>query len=377
MRHISFRTLEYWFVMHIHGSQAVVDGILKEHVCIQTSLGLIQRICFDCDDSPDLTCFGTLIPGFVDIHSHGGGGYYFSDVNLRNIETARNVHLNHGTTTQIASLITAPMDVLKEQILRLVPMIKSKMFAGIHLEGPYLSRARCGAHEPSFLRSPNINELKNLIDIGQGYISMVTLAPELDGSIEAIEFLSSRGVTVALGHSQADEATTLSAINAGAKVITHFSNGMPKPGKQIATIAEVALTQKSIYLEIIMDGIHVSEDILYEVLASGNKRTILITDSMSAAGSIDGNYIIGSMDVVVKDGVARLTQNNSLAGSTLTMDRAFTNFFALNHNLAECVFASSTLPAQILGLDSVGSISIGKIANLLEYIDSKISIIPS
>jgi N-acetylglucosamine-6-phosphate deacetylase len=127
----------------------------------------------------------------------------------------------------------------------------------------------------------------------------------------------------------------------------------------------------------ILDGIHVSEEILKEVLASGDKRTILITDSMSAAGGADGSYSIGSLEVVVVDGVARLTSNHSLAGSTLTMDRAFINLLAANNSITDCVFAASTLPAKTLGLHAVGEIAVGKKAHILEYKSSEISVVAS
>jgi N-acetylglucosamine-6-phosphate deacetylase len=318
-----------------------------------------------------------LIPGFVDIHSHGGAGFYFSDLSPENVAAARNTHLSHGTTTHIASLVTEPIGVLEEQILRLVPMVNAGVFEGIHLEGPYLSHARCGAHEPSLLRSPDIDELSALLDAGQGAITMITLAPELDGGIEAVEYLTSRGVTVALGHSQADAATTNAAFAAGAKLITHFSNGMPKPVAGATTIAEASLAQKKIPLEMIIDGVHVTDEILREVLASGEQRTILITDSMSAAGGADGSYSIGSLDVVVLDGVARLTSNHSLAGSTLTMDKAFVNFLTFNNNIVDCVFAASTLPAKTLGLHAVGEIAVGKKAHILEYKGSEIVVVAS
>ena len=359
--------------MHVHGASAVVDGALREQTCVKTVSGLITAISFNCAETPDSFHSGTLIPGFVDIHSHGGGGYYFSDLSPENVVVARNAHLSHGTTTHIASLVTEPIGVLEEQILRLLPLINAGIFEGI----PYLSHARCGAHEPSLLRSPTIEELSALIDAGQGSISMVTLAPELDGGIQAVEYLTSRGVTVALGHSQADAATTNAAFAAGAQLITHFSNGMPKPSKGVSTIAEASLAQKNIALEMILDGVHVSDEILREVIGSGDQRTILVTDSMSAAGSGDGSYSIGSLDVAVIDGVARLTSNHTLAGSTLTMDKAFINFLQFNKNIVECVFAASTLPAKTLGLHAVGEIAIGKKAHLLEYLDSAITVIAS
>ena len=363
--------------MHVHGASAVVDGALREQTCVKAVSGLITTISFNCAETPDSFHAGTLIPGFVDIHSHGGGGYYFSDRSPENVVVARNAHLSHGTTTHIASLVTEPIGVLEEQILRLLPLVNAGIFEGIHLEGPYLSHARCGAHEPSLLRSPTIEELSALIDAGQGSISMVTLAPELDGGIEAVEYLTSRGVTVALGHSQADAATTNAAFAAGAQLITHFSNGMPKPSKGVSTIAEASLAQKNIALEMILDGVHVSAEILREVLASGDQRTILVTDSMSAAGSGDGSYAIGSLEVAVIDGVARLTSNHTLAGSTLTMDKAFINFLQFNKSIVDCVFAASTLPAKTLGLHAVGEIAIGKKAHILEYLDSAITVIAS
>ena len=363
--------------MHLHGSSAVVDGMLKEKVCIKAAGGVITAITENCAETPDSNHSGTLIPGFVDIHSHGGAGFYFSDLSPENVAAARNTHLSHGTTTHIASLVTEPIGVLEEQILRLVPMVNAGVFEGIHLEGPYLSHARCGAHEPSLLRSPDIDELSALLDAGQGAITMITLAPELNGGIAAVEYLSSRGVTVALGHSQADAATTNAAFAAGAKLITHFSNGMPKPVAGASTIAEASLAQKKIPLEMIIDGVHVSDQILKEVLASGEQRTILSTDSMSAAGGADGSYSIGSLDVVVLDGVARLTSNHSLAGSTLTMDKAFVNFLTFNNNIVDCVFAASTLPAKTLGLHAVGEIAVGKKAHILEYKGSEIVLVAS
>jgi len=363
--------------MHIHGQSGVIDSTLKEAVCIKAVDGVIAAITLNCAETPDSSHSGTLIPGFVDIHSHGGAGFYFSDLFPENVAAARNTHLSHGTTTHIASLVTEPFGVLEEQILRLVPMVNAGFFEGIHLEGPYLSHARCGAHEPSLLRSPSIDELSALLDAGQGAISMVTLAPELDGGIEAIEYLTSRGVTVALGHSQADAATTDAAFAAGAKLITHFSNGMPKPSDGGFNIAHASLAQKNIPLELILDGVHVDEEILHEVLASGDQRTILISDSMSAAGAGDGRYSIGSLEVAVVDGVARLTSNHSLAGSTLTMDNAFINFLKFNNSIVDCVVASSTLPAKTLGLHAVGELAVGKKAHILEYHDSTISVISS
>jgi len=352
--------------IHIHADRALIDGEITANVCVEVSQGLISAITTNCSEQASRSVSGILIPGFVDIHCHGGGGFYFSDIDSSNIEKARQIHQEHGTTTLLASLVTQPIGVLEEEIQRLVPLVQSGLFAGIHLEGPYLSEARCGAHQPELLRVPDIDELAALIDSGFGTIVMVTLAPELAGGIEAIEYLISRGVKVALGHSQANSEITKKAISAGASLITHFTNGMPKLADAAGTIAAVALADGKIPLEMILDGAHVSEETLEAVKYSGRNRIILITDAISAAGADDGKYQIGALDINVEKGIARLVSNGSLAGSTLTMNQAFKNLLDSGSSLAEAVHAASTLPAQTLGLNDVGSISIGKKAHLLE-----------
>lgn len=328
--------------------------------------GLVAAITEGCIEKSDVTVDGTLIPGFVDIHCHGGGGYYFSDINIENIKKARAVHRAHGSTTVIASLVTEPIGILEEQIRRLAPLVDEGIFAGIHLEGPYLSEARCGAHQPTLLRDPAIEELAALIDSSNDTVAMVTLAPERTGGVEAVGYLASRGVVAALGHSQADAETTRKAIDNGAKLITHYSNGMPKPADGLGTIASAALETPGFPVEIILDGVHVNNEILNQVKNSGVNRIALITDAMAAAGAGDGKFTIGALDVTVAGGIARLDSNNSLAGSTLTMDYAFRNYLKSGATLVECVAAASTLPASILGLKNVGSISIGKKADLLQ-----------
>ncbi len=352
--------------MHIHAPAAVVGMQLLDDICIEVGHGHITNISDSCQAQADYQASGTVIPGFVDIHSHGGGGYYFSDSNIENVRAARKIHRDHGTTSLVASLVTEPIGIIEEQVRRLAPLVDEGLFAGIHLEGPYLAEARCGAHEPALLRDPEIDELGAIIDGAGDTISMVTLAPERNGGIEATGYLSSRGITVALGHSQADGDTTEKALAAGASLITHFSNGMPKPADGGGTIASVALAHTHLPLEIILDGVHVNDETLNLVKNSGDNRIILITDAMSAAGAGDGKYTIGSLAVTVQDGIARLDSNGSLAGSTLTMDVAFRNYFESGSSLVECVHATATLPAKTLRLNDVGTIAIGKRADLLD-----------
>jgi N-acetylglucosamine-6-phosphate deacetylase len=307
---------------------------------------------------------GTLIPGFVDIHCHGGGGSAFSSKNIHEIERVIATHRSHGTTTQMASLVTEPIPVLKEQITRLKDFVDSGEIAGIHLEGPYLSHEKCGAHDPHLLREPVLREVMELIEHGDGAISYITMAPELPGAIECIEALVERGVVVAIGHSNASAEDARRAIIAGARAVTHFWNAIPK--ENAPSITSEVFNDPTMVLEIIHDGHHVEQEKVAEILKGAPDRIALITDAMSAAGASDGSYNIGELDVVVKDGVARLVSNGSLAGSTLTMDSAFTRLLReQNQTLVQASYAASTLPAQTLGINYVGEIAVGKAAHFV------------
>jgi N-acetylglucosamine-6-phosphate deacetylase len=358
--------------MIIAAARAVIDGKDRSEIWIDIREGLIHEIGDGPHPSAERKFSGTLIPGFIDIHCHGGGGYYFSNSSPDLIAIAIATHRQSGTTTQFASLVTADLGELKEQIQRLIPFVRSGEIAGIHLEGPYLSRAKCGAHAPELLRAPSLDEVKSLVDCGQGTIAMVTIAPELEGALESIAWLTSQGIVAAIGHSDADADTARAAIDAGAKVVTHFTNAMAKMvgGQSMAT--EV-LDDSDISLELINDGTHVPTDVIEALKKSALDRTVLITDAMSAAGSIDGKYQIGDLEVEVKDSIARLVSNGSLAGSTLTMERAFLNFLNKDGaNIVDAVHASSTRASQVFGLNNVGSISVGKKANILNFDGKKI-----
>lgn len=260
--------------------------------------------------------------GFTDIHCHGGGGFYFSDANPDNISRAIAVHKAHGTTNLVASLVTDEIDRIKEQIQRLLPFYNRGEIVGIHLEGPYLAHRRCGAHEPSLLREPKLDEIKSLIDVGQGAISMFTIAPELPGALTAISYMAENHIIAAIGHSDGSYEDAKAGLDAGATVVTHFSNGMSKLRDGEHTFATAVIDDPRATLELIVDGHHVPLAEVKEIFERAGERIALITDAMSAAGIGDGNYRIGGLDVDVKSGVARLVSNGSLAGSTLTMDQA-------------------------------------------------------
>ena len=353
--------------MIIQASSAVVDGQLRGTTWIEVSENLIRSINSGAHPAPDQIIDGTVIPGFVDIHCHGGGGKYFSALTPGEIHSVIETHRGHGTTSLFASLVTEPIDVLTTQIQRLKPFVESGQIAGIHLEGPYLSHARCGAHDPALLVHPELSEIKELLAVADGALSMITIAPELPGAIAAITHLTAAGVTVALGHTDGDFGNAAAGTNAGATVITHFMNAMDK-GLNDSSFASFVIADERLTVELILDGHHVPYRTAKEIYAAIGNRLIFVTDAMAAAGATDGNYTIGKMPVIVKEGVARLESNGALAGSTLTMDSVFFNAITqLDLSVTEAVAATSTRAAKAMGLNDRGEIAVGKRADLLSY----------
>ena len=356
--------------MIIQASGAIIDGSLLGDLWIETSNGVIASINPGTHSRPNSSTDGVLIPGFVDIHCHGGGGHYFSATASDSIATAINAHKKTGTTSLVASLVSESINDLKAQIQRLVPFYTRGEIVGIHLEGPYLSHARCGAHEPSLLIDPTVAQLQELITLGQGAIKMVTIAPELAGAQEAIAFLASVGVVAAIGHTEGNYQDASTATDNGASIVTHFLNAMNKEINE-GSIANFVINDSRLAVELIVDGHHLAFERVQELFASIGDRIILVSDAMAAAGNGDGLYTIGALPVEVKDGVARLSSNQKLAGSTLTISQAFFNL--INHcglSLKQAVHASSTQPARVFGLQDRGEIAIGMRADLLSY-DSK------
>ena len=353
--------------MIIQASSAVVDGQLRGTTWIEVSENLIRSINSGVHPAPDQIIDGTVIPGFVDIHCHGGGGKYFSALTPGEIHSVIETHRGHGTTSLFASLVTEPIDVLKTQIERLKPFVESGQIVGIHLEGPYLSHARCGAHDPALLVHPELSEIKELLVVADGALSMITIAPELPGAIAAITHLTAAGITVALGHTDGDFGNAAAGTNAGATVITHFMNAMDK-GLNESSFASFVIADERLTVELILDGHHVPYKTAKEIYAAIGNRLIFVTDAMAAAGATAGNYTIGKMPVIVKEGVARLESNGALAGSTLTMDAVFLNAInQLDLSITEAVAATSTRAAKAMGLNDRGEIAVGKRADLLSY----------
>jgi N-acetylglucosamine-6-phosphate deacetylase len=320
----------------------------------------------------------TVVPGFVDTHVHGGGGASFSAASQADTATAVGLHLRHGTTTLVASLVTARPDDLIRQVGELADEVRRGVIAGIHLEGPWLAVERCGAHEPSLLHDPDPDELDRVLGAGGGAIRMVTLAPERTGAAAAVRRIVDAGVVAAVGHTEATYEQTLAAISAGATVGTHLFNAMRpinhrEPGPVIALIEDSRVT-----VELITDGVHVDPALYRHVCRSvGADRVSLVTDAMAAAGMGDGRYRLGPVAVDVVGGVVRLAGTQTIASSTATMDRQFR--FAVTQSglprdeaLMAAVRQASINPARALGLPCSGLVP-GATADLV-VLDSDLAV---
>ncbi|MEU2929804.1 N-acetylglucosamine-6-phosphate deacetylase [Streptomyces sp. NPDC007251] len=308
-----------------------------------------------------------LIPGFVDIHNHGGGGASFSGT-ADDVLTAVRTHRAHGTTTLVASTVTDEMDLLARQAGLLSELAEQGEIAGIHFEGPFISPCRKGAHSEALLRDPDPAEVRKLIDAARGRATMVTLATELPGGVDSVRLLAEHGVIAAIGHTDATYEQTVEAIDAGATVATHLFNAMPALGHRAPGPIAALLEDERVTVELIDDGTHLHPAALQLAFHhAGADRVAFITDAMDAAGTGDGRYMLGPLEVEVSEGVARLVQGGSIAGSTLTLDRAFKRAVTVDGlPVQDAVKALSVNPARLLGLfDRIGSLEPGKDADLL------------
>jgi N-acetylglucosamine-6-phosphate deacetylase len=309
-----------------------------------------------------------LTPGFIDLHSHGAGGFSYHD-GLDAINAGLAVHRAHGTTRSVISLVTNPLPALEASLRGVADLVTAdSLVLGSHLEGPYLSPERAGAHNPEFLREPQPAELDRLLDAARGTLRQLTIAPELPNALELVEILVENRVVVAIGHSQADFALARRAFDLGARLLTHAFNAMPGIGHRAPGPVVAAFEDDRVTLELVLDGEHVHPDVAGVAFRSAPGRIALITDAMAAAGSSDGDYDLGTLAVEVRDGVAHLIGTDTLAGSTLTQDRALRLAIErVGLDPAAAVAALTLTPATVLGLESQhGLLAPGYVADAVQ-----------
>ncbi|MCW4351951.1 amidohydrolase family protein [Hoyosella sp. YIM 151337] len=361
----------------ITGTEVISDGV------VTFSDGVITWVGHARDFTGHATDTGaTLVPGFVDLHCHGGGGAGFSgDPDAARAAAA--YHRSRGTTTQMASLVSAPGDVLETQVCALAPLVQRGELAGIHLEGPFLSAAKCGAQDPAAIIPGDPKLLGRVLDAGGGTVLSQTLAPETAHFAELVALLRARGAVPCVGHTSADAATTRQALqsSSGKWCATHLFNAMPpllhrEPGPVSACLSAAA--SGDMVVELIADGVHLAPEtvrMVFDLVGPG--QVALVTDAMAAAGMADGDYMLGALDVRVEEGVARLRDaahrgadgKLPIAGGTASMIDVVRHTVAAGVDLLSAVQAATVTPARLIGAYA-GSIALRYPANIVALGDN-------
>jgi N-acetylglucosamine-6-phosphate deacetylase len=319
----------------------------------------------------------TLAPAFLDVHIHGAAGHDVMEATPEALAAVGHFLASRGTGNFLATTVTAPLDPTLRSLEGLAKRIEDAKAndwqgakpLGIHLEGPFLSHAKRGAHPPKHLLAPNIATFDRFFEAAEGKIRLMTLAPELPSASELAAHATARGVRVSVGHSNATAEETNTAIAAGACSATHTFNAMRALDHREPGILGTVLTADSLYAELICDGIHVHPSLVpLWWRAKGGKRAILVTDAMSATGMPDGEYMLGEFAVQVADG--RATSKDSpgvLAGSVLTLDRALKNFVAFTGvSVEEALPLLTRNPAAMTGFaDNAGTVRVGDAADFV------------
>ena len=311
-----------------------------------------------------------VVPGFIDLHVHGGGGHAMLSPDPGEILAAAEFHRGHGTTGCLASIVSAPLDEMLAALA--AARDPGPGVLGSHLEGPFLNPSMAGAHDPGHLLPPDPAIFERMLDVAGGTLRVITVAPELPGGLELVRRAVAAGVVVALGHSDADHAQASAAFDAGASLVTHLFNAMRPWHHRDPGVVGAGLTRPDVVCELINDGIHLHDATARVAFgAAGPGRIALVTDSIAATGTGEGEPRLGSTAVQVRDGAVRLEDGRTLAGSTLTMDVALRRAVReLGVPMTVAVEAASVTPARVLGMAAeAGSLQAGRRADLLVLSD--------
>ncbi|SCL87442.1 N-acetylglucosamine-6-phosphate deacetylase [Sporanaerobacter sp. PP17-6a] len=354
-----------------NGSLSIEDGIISNILDGDASEEYYDKI-IDGENE-------YLAPGLIDIHNHGNFGHDVMEATFESLISMADFHMKNGVTSFLATPMTESLDKIESAIKNVrkyiekekkAPKVRSQVL-GIYLEGPYFSMERKGAQPPQYIKNPNVEEIKNLIELSNDNIKVVALAPELKGAKETIKYLKNKGITVSAGHTDGKYDEVKYGIELGISQATHLYNGMRPFSHREPGVIGAVLTDERVSCEIICDGIHLHPAAMkLAVKAKGKDGIILVSDAMMATGLKDGEYKLGSQNVFVKKGAARLA-DGTLAGSTLTLNRAVWNMVHMvGVPLEDAVRMASLNPAKSIGVgDRKGSIEIGKDADLIIFND--------
>ena len=371
-------------ILFKNANMILKDGVL--HGNLLTADGKIQALCSMAEDSLQgehvINVEGKyLSPGFIDVHTHGGGGCDFMDGDLESIYHACHTHLTHGTTTILPTTITSTRDSLI-RFINLFNRVEQNRtglpcIPGLHLEGPYFAYSQRGAQDPQYLRNPQKEEYEEVFRLTDRILRW-SFAVELDGARDFLTALRERGIVSSLAHSDATCQEVMAAGEQGLKALTHFYSAMSDIKRvnafRVAGAVQAGYLMDDIFVELIVDGCHLPKELVqltYKI--KGADRICFVTDSMRAAGMPDGEYILGNkntgLKTIVEDGVAKLPDRSAFAGSVATMDRLVrTGQDFLDIPIWELVKMATLTPATLIHLqDKKGSIEVGKDADLVIF----------
>ncbi len=363
----------------VHGNILTPSGIIQDgtiyikdkRIDAMGEFGTVQIP----EEAQGVNAYGYLVaPGYIDTHIHGGIGFEFMNGNPDEIAEMLRWLASTGVTSVLPTIATAPL----EEQLRAIEVIQEAKdrkligaeIIGIHLEGPYINSEKCGAQAKEAIRTPDLEEMKQLLVVGKGLIELVTLAPELPGGLDLIQLLVDQDVAVSIGHSAATYEQVIQAADAGLRRASHLFNGMTLFHHRHPGAVGAVLTRDDVFAEVILDGMHLHPAAVQIVLRSkGLTRMVLITNAISAAGLDDGNYIgTGGQKITIQGGSARL-ESGVLAGSTLTLDQAVRNAVQLlGLTFEQAIRIASQTAAEGLSYHiqaTKGVISPGKDADLI------------
>ena len=347
--------------MKLGVSGALVDGRIVPGD-VEVVNGLISRVGIAGQHG-----HGTAVPGFIDLQVNGFAGVDFLNTDAHGYRRAGEAMVETGVTGYLPTLITSPEETLIAAMREVPILAEGPRILGIHLEGPFLSPLRLGAHPPAARRDPDAALLGRLLDAGP--VRMMTLAPELKGMRPVVDLLQARGVTVSCGHTDATAQQAHSAFEYGLRTVTHLFNAMRPFEHRDPGIAGAALARSDVVVQIINDGVHLAPETVQMIWQAAGGRVALVTDAIAGTAAPQGTYRFGSIEIVVRDGAVR-GPNGVLAGSVLTMIEAIRNLHALGVGFEDAVGAATSVPADVIGLSSVGRIGVGLAADVVVLDDN-------
>ncbi len=344
----------------------------------------IEKIGLDLDESKEAVldaCGAYLIPGLIDVHTHGAMNHDASDGDLDGLKTMGSYYAENGVTSWCPTTMTLKEHELKKAVeairdyedLRSKDSLLSSKVVGIHMEGPFVSKEKCGAQNPDNLADPDVDFFNRLQEASGNLIKLITLAPELPGSMNFIKEVG-HNVAISIGHTMADYETAMAAFDAGANHATHLYNAMPALGHRAPGVIGAAFDSGA-FVELITDGFHIDPSVIRMTAKTFGNRLVLISDSLRCAGMPDGEYELGGQMITMADGKAYMSGTTTIAGSSISLMEGMRRAISYGVPLEDAITAATITPAKSIGVENkIGSIAIGKAADLV-LLDKELNVV--